>query len=225
MGRPRGTQGDVDLAGQRRFYDGEYHFADDARSPGIARLTHAVRHLEPLAGRAVLDLGCGVGWGGQVAHDGGAALVVGLDLSVTAIDLAATTPPGPVWLLGDGGRLPFADGSFDRLLSFGSLEHFPDVPAALAEVRRTLRPGGIAVVVVPNFYVRTEQPVELRLSQRGWTALFATAGLTVTRVGADRGPSLRCWREPARLARRLAGRAASLVPGLQYQFVFVLSRP
>lgn len=222
--RLRATQVGVDLAGQRRFYDREYHFGEDVEAPGLDRLWHAVRHLEPLAGSRLLDLGCGVGWAAHLAHEHGAA-VTGLDFSGTAIGLAVATVPGPAWLQGDGGRLPFADGSFDRLLSFGSLEHFPDVPAALGEVHRVLRPGARAVLVVPNLYVRTEQPQELRLSRSGWQQRFTDAGLVVTHVGADRGPSLRCWRQPVRLAKRLAGRAASLVPGLQYQFVFVLERP
>lgn len=215
----------MDLAEQRRFYDREYHFGDDVRSPGLDRLWHAVRHLEPLAGRDVLDLGCGVGWAAHLASGRDAALVVGLDFSTTAVGLAAATTAGPVWLQGDGGRLPFTDASFDRLLSFGSLEHFPDVPAAVAEVRRVLRPGATAVLVVPNSYARTEQPRELRLPRRGWERIFTDAGLLVTGVSADKGPSLRCWRQPVRLAKRLAGKVASLVPGLQYQFVFVLARP
>lgn len=213
----------MDLAEQRSFYDRDYHFGADVHAPGLTRLWHAVRHLEPLAGAQVLDVGCGVGWAAHLASERG-AVVTGLDFSETALDLAARTVAGPGWVQGDGGRLPFTDASFDRLLSFGSLEHFPDVPAALAEVHRVLRPGGRAVLVVPNAYVRTEQPREVRLSRNGWVRLFHAAGLAVLHVGADRGPSLRCWREPLRLARRLAGRAASLVPGLQYQFVFVLER-
>lgn len=221
--RSRATQGAVDLADQRRFYDAAYHFHDDVEAPGLDRLWHAVRHLEPLAATRLLDLGCGVGWAAHLAHEHGAA-VTGLDFSATAIDLASRTLAGPAWLQGDGGRLPFADGAFDRLLSFGSLEHFPDVPAALAEVHRVLRPGGRAVLVVPNAYVRTEQPQELRLRRSAWERLLSAAGFAITQVGADKGPSLRCWRQPLRLAKRLAGKVASLVPGLQYQFVFVVER-
>jgi SAM-dependent methyltransferase len=213
----------VDLEAQRRFYDTAYHFDDDVEVPGLERLWHAVRHLEPLAGTRVLDLGCGVGWAAHLAVERGAD-VVGLDFSARALTLAAAIDTRPHWLQGDGGQLPFADGSFDRVLSFGSLEHFPDVPAALGELHRVVRPGGRAVLVVPNFYVRTEQPQELRLSRTGWTERFSAAGLRVTKVGADRGPSLRIWRQPTRLAKRLAGKAASIVPGLQYQFVFVVER-
>jgi SAM-dependent methyltransferase len=46
-------------------------------------------------------------------------------------------------------RLPFQDGSFDRALAIHVLEHLPNLPAALAEIRRLLKPGGRFVVVIP----------------------------------------------------------------------------
>ena len=99
--------------------------------------------------RDLLDLGCGVGWAAHLATERGAN-VVGLDLSSRGLSLAASVDVRPLWVQGDGGRQPFADASFDRALSFGSLEHLPDVPAGLLELRRVLRAGGRAAVVVPN---------------------------------------------------------------------------
>jgi SAM-dependent methyltransferase len=46
-------------------------------------------------------------------------------------------------------RLPFPDASFDRVLAIHVLEHLPNLPAALAEVERVLRPNGRFLVVVP----------------------------------------------------------------------------
>lgn len=46
-------------------------------------------------------------------------------------------------------RLPFPDGSFDRVLAIHVLEHLPNLPAALAEIRRVLRRGGCLLVVIP----------------------------------------------------------------------------
>ena len=51
---------------------------------------------------------------------------------------------------GDVRSLPFRDGSFDAIYSMGTIEHFPSPERALAEIRRVLRPGGRAVVGVPN---------------------------------------------------------------------------
>ena len=46
-------------------------------------------------------------------------------------------------------RLPFADDSFDLLVSFFSLEHLPDLSGSLAEMKRVLRPGGLLVGAIP----------------------------------------------------------------------------
>jgi len=46
-------------------------------------------------------------------------------------------------------RMPFEDGSFDRALAIHVLEHLPDLPAALAEIHRLLKPTGRFVVVIP----------------------------------------------------------------------------
>ena len=50
---------------------------------------------------------------------------------------------------GDGTRLPFADGTFDRIIASEVLEHIPDDQAALDELARVLRPGGTMAVTVP----------------------------------------------------------------------------
>lgn len=49
-----------------------------------------------------------------------------------------------------GVRLPFADASFDVVVSFDVFEHIPDSDAHLAEVRRVLRPGGHYLMQTPN---------------------------------------------------------------------------
>jgi len=51
---------------------------------------------------------------------------------------------------GDATRLPFADGSFDRIIASEVLEHLPDDGAAIAELVRVLRPGGSLAVTVPR---------------------------------------------------------------------------
>ena len=46
-------------------------------------------------------------------------------------------------------RLPYDDATFDRALAIHVLEHLPNLPAALSEIRRLLRPGGVLSVVIP----------------------------------------------------------------------------
>jgi len=210
----------------REFYEAEYHFDEDVQRPNLPRLWRALRGLEPLAGTVVLDLGSGVGWGARLALERGRGkTVVGLDFSRRALDLARCNTPGAGWVQGDGTALPFRDRSFDRLFSFGSIEHFPDLRRGFAEAFRVLRPGGLAVIVVPNFYVRTQQPLEFRATRRGWEGVIRAAGFDVVRVGTDAGPAILKNYRPARILLRLVLRLASLVPPLRYQFVFVLRKP
>ena len=51
---------------------------------------------------------------------------------------------------GDVRTLPFRDGSFDAIYSMGTVEHFDDTDGALREIYRVTRPGGVAVIGVPN---------------------------------------------------------------------------
>ena len=58
--------------------------------------------------------------------------------------------PAVSTIVGDcQARLPFDDGHFDRAVGVHVLEHLPNLPAALDEVRRLLRPGGVFSVVIP----------------------------------------------------------------------------
>ncbi len=230
-------------AGLREFYDRTYHFGEDADRPNPDRLWRALRELGPLEGTRFLDLGCGVGWATRLAAERGqVAQAVGLDFSRTALALAARAPraaptadgragrTGPAsvpiaWVCGDGLALPFPDDSFDRVFSFGSMEHFPDVAAGFGELARVLRRGGCAVTVVPNFYVRTAQPVEHRATARGWRTLIERAGLQVTRMTGDPGPAIFKNRRPGRIALRLGLRLVGSLPPLRYQFIVALRKP
>jgi SAM-dependent methyltransferase len=210
---------------ERAFYETEYHFDDDVETPGEARLRRALDLLEPMDGTSFLDLGSGVGWGAHLARGAGADPAVGLDFARRALMLGNAHIPEVLRVQADGCHLPLRDNSVERLLSFGSLEHFPDPDHALREVARILTASGKAVLVVPNFYVRTEQPVELRLPYGAWKQRFAAAGLVVTAVRADRGPAILKNRRPARMLIRTAAKVLAYVPRLPYQFIFRVENP
>jgi len=207
---------------ERSFYETEYHFGQDVEQPGAARLRRALDLLGPMRGSAFLDLGSGVGWAANLASGDGATVAVGADFARRALLLGAEHVPGVARVQADGCNMPIRDDAFDGILSFGSLEHFPDVDAGLREVARVLRPGGRAVIVGPNFYVRTEQPMELRLSYQGWRRRFDAAGLRIVATRADPGPAVLRDRRPVRMAIRAAAKVLALVPRLPYQFIFLL---
>lgn len=108
---------------------------------------------ESSAGLDALDVGCGQGID-LVEYARAGARATGIDLTPRHVELArghieAMGLEASV-LEGDAERLPFADSSFDRVSSNGVLHHTPDMPAALREIRRVLRPGGEARIIVYN---------------------------------------------------------------------------
>jgi exosortase/archaeosortase family protein len=85
---------------------------------------------------------------------GRGARVFGVDVS-SAIVKQARAAFGPTPLgasVADVRSLPFRDDSFDAIYSMGTIEHFAESEAALAEMIRVLRPGGRIVLGVPNRY-------------------------------------------------------------------------
>jgi ubiquinone/menaquinone biosynthesis C-methylase UbiE len=75
-------------------------------------------------------------------------------------------------VVGDGGRLPFDDDSFDLVTANMVLEHLPNPMAVLREVARVLRPGGELVCVTPNLGHPVVRMMSLLLSPR-WRRLVA----------------------------------------------------
>ena len=209
----------------RQFYDSQYHFEEDAARPDSKRIWRALHHLDPIAGSDFLDLGCGAGWAARLAKmEGGARRVIGLDFSGTALALARQHTPQVLWVQADGTALPLPDAAFDRLFCNGSLEHFPDVRRGIAEVARVLKPGGRAVLIVPNFYVKTEQPMEFRTHYWAWKRLLEERGLHVENTATDWGPPIFKSANPKRALARLIGKMLCAIPFMQYQFVFVVTR-
>ncbi len=207
----------------RTFYDTAYHFADDDQFPDFRRLERSLAPLLPLDDLSLLDLGCGAGWAGQCAMRAGARRVIGVDFSMTALAAARRREARIAWVLGDGERLPLPEACVDRVYCNGAIEHFADVPRGLREFRRVLRAGGRGVLVVPNFYVRTEQPREFRATDRRWRRMLADAGLTVLSRGVDYGPPIRGAATTRRKILRAAGKIVSHIPALAYQFIFCLT--
>jgi SAM-dependent methyltransferase len=114
------------------------HWDDELfRERVLARLAPAAR---------LLDLGAGAGRLPQMNFRGRAAFVAGYD-----VDPAVRANPHlDEAHVGDGEKLPFADASFDLVVSDNVFEHVARPETLFAEVARVLRPGGWFLLKTPN---------------------------------------------------------------------------
>jgi SAM-dependent methyltransferase len=159
--------------------------------------------LAPKPGERILDVGMGPGF---LTHDlapivGERGLVAGVDSSPVMIDLAARRCEGRgpcEFKLGDATALPFTDASFDAVTSTQVYEYVADMPRALAEVRRVLRPGGRVFILDTDWdsvVWNTADPARMRRVLDAWDEhlhdphlparlgpLLARAGFAVTHV-------------------------------------------
>jgi SAM-dependent methyltransferase len=111
------------------------------------------------SGSRVLEIGGGSGFQ--------AALLAAWGFEIVSIDLEGKVSPGrqgfgkQYWPVEsyDGRRLPFGDGAFDVVYSSHMLYHVETLPAFLGEIQRVLRPGGLALHLLPS------------ASWRWWTSL------------------------------------------------------
>jgi SAM-dependent methyltransferase len=126
----------------------------------MARRTAATHAAEALAvlrpGMDLLDLGCGPGTiTAGLARAVAPGRVVAVDAdpgqAAAAGERAAAEGLAVRALAADAAALPLPDGSFDAAFAHALLEHVADPVAVLREVRRVLRPGGVAVVTSPDW--------------------------------------------------------------------------
>jgi SAM-dependent methyltransferase len=111
-------------------------------------------------GERVLDMGCGGGRHAFALYRTGAQ-VVALDLDAAELKdvagmfraLAPEVPEGASAqaVRGSAYALPFADGTFDKVIAAEILEHLPEDAQAMAELTRVLKPGGLIAITVPRW--------------------------------------------------------------------------
>jgi len=155
-----------------------------------------LRLLQPVAGRRLLDVACGEGVLPRMAREHYGLATCGTDLSIAALRIAAHEAAGPLVATGSEG-LPFASASFDYVTCIGSLEHFLDMRASIAEMTRVLRPDGLACILVPNTYsilgnvykafktgmsTVDRQPLQRYAARAEWAMLLEAGGLKVVRT-------------------------------------------
>jgi len=137
-------------------------------------------------GSEVLDVGCGNGY---IAHHLSAILTT----RVVGIDISETTEAPINYRQYDGKRFPLQDDSFDAIVSAYVLHHAQDARSVLNEMKRVLRPGGLAVIYedIPatkwdrficwthNLQWRKRTGACTFRSESEWRTIFQTCGLEV----------------------------------------------
>jgi SAM-dependent methyltransferase len=194
----------------RWFLGGELH------PGGEAATRRSLELIELRPGERILDVGSGAGGSALLAAREFGCLVAGLDYGADAVHGAqqAADAAGMCdrvgFVVGEADALPFADSEFDAVLCECSLSTFPDKAAAIAEMRRVLRPGG-RVAISDVVADRRRLPERLR----GIVATLACVGGALPRDGYARLLAEREFRtfaivpldaEAARLAERLEDR-------------------
>jgi SAM-dependent methyltransferase len=102
----------------------------------------------------ILDVACGTGIVARLVRDklGPKPRIVGADLNAGMIAQAQSLPDVQVqsieWEVADASDLPFAGGSFSVVICQQGIQFFPDELAALREMKRVLRPGGLIALSV-----------------------------------------------------------------------------
>lgn len=131
--------GDGWAASARAWIESQGHEGDWSRrhvldGPMLARIGHRG------CARA-LDLGCGEGRFCRLLEGRGIP-TVGVDPTAALVEQARRLHPEGDYRVGRAEALDLPDGSVDLVVSYLSLIDIPDLPAAIGEVRRVLRPGG-----------------------------------------------------------------------------------
>jgi SAM-dependent methyltransferase len=101
------------------------------------------------AGKRVLDVASGAGFGLQMLRQAGAE-PIGVDYDAAALSEVRRLEPSACLVHADATRLPLADASLDVVVSFETLEHVPDAAAMVLDIRRVLKPRGVLVLSTPN---------------------------------------------------------------------------
>lgn len=163
-------------------------------------IAEQLRLLSIKPGVEILDVGCGSGR--NMVDLARLGPVIGLDSSETAVESARARDVGEV-VLGSITELPFEPERFDLAICTDVIEQVDDDALALRELRRVLRPGGLALVTVPAYQSLWGKPDLINHDKRrytraslsalaidaGWDAVYSTYfnALALPAVGARRG--------------------------------------
>ncbi len=154
----------------------------------VAQRGETLKALDLKQGERVLDIGAGMG---LLAYEMAATVgpegrVSGIDISDDMLALARRRCADQPWTEfrnADATALPYEDESFDAAVSTQVYEYVPDIPKALAELHRVLRPGGRAVILDTDYgslVMHTENPERMNRVLAAWDEHFVYGDLPRT---------------------------------------------
>ena len=160
-----------------------YRIRDALRRRSLVRDALAAK-----PGEHVLDVGCGPGFYAAelLEQVGPGGSVTGVDSSADMLPVAASRCEGKgtaTFLEGDATDLPVEDASADAALSVQVLEYVDDIPRALAEIHRALKPGGRVVLWDVDWSTLSLHSSDSELNERvllGWDEHLAHPALPRT---------------------------------------------
>jgi arsenite methyltransferase len=151
----------------------------------VAQRCQVLKALQLREGERVLDVGVGPG---LLAYDMAASVgrdgqVCGIDISEDMLAMArkrCADQPWTEYRRADAIELPFPDHNFDAAVSTQVYEYVADIPAALAELYRVVRPGGRVVVLDTDYrslVIHTGDEARMKRVLSAWDEHFVHAGL------------------------------------------------
>lgn len=146
----------------------------------VAQRREVLQALQLVPGERVLDIGSGPG---LLAHEMAIAVgpqgrVCGIDGSAAMVAMASKRCAAQPWTefrIADATKLPYPDASFDVAVSTQVYEFVRDIPAALADLRRVLRPGGRALILDTDYgslVIETENRQRMARVLKAWDDHF-----------------------------------------------------
>lgn len=117
----------------------------------------AVKHLG--SGKVVLDIACGEGYGSKILSEV-ALKVIGVDIADSAVKHAEVKylSTNLEFKVGSCSKIPMPDSSVDVVISFETIEHHDEHDQMLLEIKRVLKPEGIAVISSPDRFEYSDVP-------------------------------------------------------------------